>query len=186
MTDDLIGLLDDAVYNNDAAAHLGHRLLRHAAADLDGDLAVGATATVTYSVTVRDPDPGDKQLINAVTSAAPGSTCVSACSSRAVVLTPALTMATSADRQTAVPGDTVTFTTTITNTGQTPYMGTTALTDLAGLLDDAAYGGDAAATSGSVAYRRPCSPGPGTSPSAPVRRSPSRPSSTTPTWATSG
>jgi len=34
------------------------------------------------------------------------------------VLTPALTVATSADRETAVPGDTVTFTTTITNTGQ--------------------------------------------------------------------
>jgi hypothetical protein len=40
-----------------------------------GTLAVGATATVTYSVTVDDPDTGNGMLVNAVTSAAPGSTC---------------------------------------------------------------------------------------------------------------
>ncbi|WP_157555993.1 DUF7507 domain-containing protein [Herbidospora yilanensis] len=155
VTDDLSSLLDDAVYGNDASATTGTAVFATPQLTWTGDLAVGASAIVTYSVTVRDPDPGDKQLINAVTSAAPGSTCVPACTSRVVVLTPALTVATSADRQTAVPGDTVTFTTTITNTGQTPYLGTTALTDLAGLLDDAAYGGDAVATSGSVAYTAP-------------------------------
>ncbi len=155
VTDDLTGLLDDAVYNGDASATAGTASFLTPQLTWTGDLAVGATATVTYSVTVRDPDPGDKQLINAVTSAEPGSTCASACTSRVVVLTPALTVATSADRETAVPGDAVTFSTTITNTGQTPYTGTTALTDLAGLLDDAAYGGDAVATSGSVAYTAP-------------------------------
>ncbi|WP_157521701.1 DUF7507 domain-containing protein [Herbidospora cretacea] len=155
VTDDLTGLLDDAVYGDDASATSGAVSFATPQLTWTGNLPVGATATVTYSVTVRDPDPGDKQLINGVTSAAPGSTCVTACMSRVVVLTPALTVDTSADRQTAVPGDTVTFTTTITNTGQTTYTGTTALTDLAGLLDDAAYGGDAAATSGSVAYNAP-------------------------------
>ena len=40
-----------------------------------GTLAVGATATITYSVTVNNPDTGDQVLSNTVTSAAAGSNC---------------------------------------------------------------------------------------------------------------
>ncbi|GAB1820096.1 DUF7927 domain-containing protein [Herbidospora sp. RD11066] len=148
--DDLTGVIDNAAYNNDAAATTGSVTYSTPNVTWTGNLAVGASATVTYSVTVNDPDTGDKQLINAVTSAAPGSTCVSACSSRVVVLTPALTIVTSANKPTAVAGDTVTFTTTITNSGQTPYTGTTVTTDLTALLDDATYNNDATATGGTL------------------------------------
>ena len=40
-----------------------------------GDLAVGATATVTFSVTVNNPDTGDKLLIMVASSSAAGSSC---------------------------------------------------------------------------------------------------------------
>ena len=42
-----------------------------------GDLAVGAAATITYSVTVHNPDTGNHILANTVTSATPGSNCPS-------------------------------------------------------------------------------------------------------------
>lgn len=40
-----------------------------------GALAVSATATISYSVTVRNPDPGDKALATTVIAPAPGSSC---------------------------------------------------------------------------------------------------------------
>ncbi len=40
-----------------------------------GDLAPGASAVITYSVTVHNPDTGDKLVITTATSAAAGSSC---------------------------------------------------------------------------------------------------------------
>ncbi len=54
-----------------------------------------------------------------------------------------------------MPGATVHYTITITNTGQTPYTAITVADSLAGLLDDAAYNGDATATTGTVSYASP-------------------------------
>ena len=75
VTDDLTGILTDAAYNGDAAATAG--TVSYSSPDLTwtGDLAVGATATITYSVTVDNPDTGDKLLSNVVTSNAVGSNC---------------------------------------------------------------------------------------------------------------
>ena len=42
-----------------------------------GNLAPGDTATITYSVTVNNPDTGDHVLANTVTSATAGSNCPS-------------------------------------------------------------------------------------------------------------
>jgi hypothetical protein len=42
-----------------------------------GNLAIGASATITYSVTVNDPETGNKILANTVTSSTPGSNCPS-------------------------------------------------------------------------------------------------------------
>ena len=53
-------MLDDAAYNGDAAATAG-AVLYQPGPDLDGDLALGATATITYSVTVTNPDTGDQR-----------------------------------------------------------------------------------------------------------------------------
>ncbi len=68
LADDLAGVLDDAAYNNDAAADLG--TVRYAGGVLHwtGDLAVGAAASITYSVTVGSPDSGDRTLRNTVSS----------------------------------------------------------------------------------------------------------------------
>ena len=74
VTDALTGVLDDAAYNNDAAATTGTVSYASPALTWTGNLAAGATATITYSVTVDNPDTGDK-LLTTVTSAAAGNNC---------------------------------------------------------------------------------------------------------------
>ena len=74
-TDPLAGVLGNAVYNADAAATAG--TVSYTSPDLTwtGNLAVGATATITYSVTVNNPDTGGKVMANTVISATAGSNC---------------------------------------------------------------------------------------------------------------
>ncbi len=98
ITDALSGVLDDASYDNDAVATTGS--VSYASPDLTwtGDLNPGGTATITYTVTVNDPDTGDKQLTNTVTSATVGSTCPvgtsnPACTATIAVASGALTIA---------------------------------------------------------------------------------------------
>ena len=74
-TDALAGVLDDAAYNGDAAATAGSVSFASPNLTWTGTLAPGATATVTFSVTVSNPDTGNKVLSSAVTSAAAGSNC---------------------------------------------------------------------------------------------------------------
>jgi choice-of-anchor A domain-containing protein/uncharacterized repeat protein (TIGR01451 family) len=155
VTDDLAGVLDDATYNGDAAATSG--ALGYTAPTLtwNGDLAVGQSATITYSVTVRDPDPGDKLMVNGVSATDPGSTCPPAsanpdCVSSVPVLVPVLTITKSAGSTSTVAGGVVDYTITLTNLGLVPYTGATVTDDLAGVLDDATYNGDATASAGSV------------------------------------
>jgi choice-of-anchor A domain-containing protein/uncharacterized repeat protein (TIGR01451 family) len=69
--------------------------------------------------------------------------------------TPALTIIETASPATATPGQQVTYTITVTDTGQTPYTGAAVADDLTGLLDDAAYNTDATATTGAVSYASP-------------------------------
>jgi large repetitive protein len=153
-------MLDDATYNNDAAATTGTLSYASPVLTWTGSLAVGATATVTFSVTVNNPDTGDKTVIITATSAAPGSACpagttATPCRSTVVVLTPALHITATTSPATTVPGGTVHYTVTITNTGQTAYTATTVTDDLTGLLDDATYNGDAAATAGTATFTSP-------------------------------
>ena len=153
-------MTDDAVYDGDAAATTGS--LSYAAPVLTwtGNLSPGQTATVTYSVTVNNPDAGDKLLIIQASSAATGSSCPpgttgAPCQLTVPVLTPALTITKTASTATAVPGQTVSYTVTVANSGQVPYTGATFTDDLGGTTDDAAYNGDAAASAGSVSYAAP-------------------------------
>ena len=71
------------------------------------------------------------------------------------MLVPGLTTTVSADAGTTTPGSVVHYTVTVTNSGQTPYTGASFTDPLSGLLDDAAYNNDAAATAGSVSYASP-------------------------------
>ena len=57
-------VLDDADYNGDAAATSGTVTSTSNTVRWTGDLAVGATATITYSVTVQAADLGDDLLTN--------------------------------------------------------------------------------------------------------------------------
>ena len=68
-------MLANAVYNADAAATAG--TVSYASPNLTwtGNLAVGAAATITYTVTVNNPDTGSGILANTVTSATAGSNC---------------------------------------------------------------------------------------------------------------
>ena len=111
-----------------------------------GNVAAGATVTITYSVTVNNPDTGNKVLANTVTSPTVGSTCPAGGSDprcTATVTVSGLSIVKVADAATTTPGGTVRFTVTVTNNGQTPYTGATFTDSLAGLLDDAVYNADA-------------------------------------------
>jgi Ice-binding-like/Domain of unknown function DUF11 len=68
---------------------------------------------------------------------------------------PALTISITAQTSSTAPGDTVDYAITIADTGQTDYGGATVTDSLAGVLDDATYGNDATATSGSVSFAAP-------------------------------
>ena len=160
VTDDLTSLLDDATYNGDAAATFGAVSYASPVLTWTGDLDPGGTATVTFSVTVDNPDTGDKHLTNTVVSTAPGSSCPPgganpACSTAVTDLIPALTIVKTADASTTMPGSAVDYTITVADTGQTPYTAATVTDDLSGVLDDAAYNHDATATTGSVSYAAP-------------------------------
>ena len=160
VTDHLAGVLSDAAYNNDAAATSGTVGFTSPDLTWTGNLAPGDAATITYTVTVDNPDTGDKILVNGVSSDAVGSTCPPgsdnpACTATVTDLIPALTITKTASTAGATPGSTVGYTITVTDTGQTPYTAATATDDLSGVLGDAAYNHDAAATRGSVSFASP-------------------------------
>ncbi|MBF4636300.1 DUF11 domain-containing protein [Agreia pratensis] len=147
-TDDLSAVLDDATYNGDAS---GGATVNGTSLSWSGPLAFGETKTITYSVTVNNPDNGNKILTNAVTPTSTGGTCATpgGCVTNTPVQSVVFTK--TADRTEVVPGDTITYTITVQNTGQADY--TTAdpasfTDDLSAVLDDATYNNDA--TSGAT------------------------------------
>jgi uncharacterized repeat protein (TIGR01451 family) len=113
LTDSLAGVLDDATYDNDAAATGGTVSFTTPDLTWTGDLSVGASVTITYSVTVNDPDTGDLVLASTVSSAAPGSNCLPGgsdprCATNIPVALGVLSITTpaSADLGSAAPGGT--------------------------------------------------------------------------------
>ncbi|MFJ2741456.1 hypothetical protein ACIO3O_17530 [Streptomyces sp. NPDC087440] len=159
VADDLTGVLDDASYNQDATATAGRVDFRSPRLIWTGDLAVGASVTVRYSVTVGSPPKGDKTLRNVVDggdkSNCPDGSTDPSCGTVTPVTPPVATERKMEIRKTATPhkvkpGGTVTFTITARNTGKVPYRATSFSDDLRRVLDDAAYNGDARASSGTV------------------------------------
>ncbi|MGQ0839834.1 DUF7927 domain-containing protein [Actinokineospora sp.] len=155
-SDDLSKVLDDATYNNDGTASGGAVQFQNNILTWSGPLAVGTSVTVTYSVTVNDPDTGDKIIANAVTSTVPGNNCTPGSADPACKTTTRgseLTLAKTSDAVSAEPGAKVSYTVTVTNSGQVDYSGDTLASftdDLSKVLDDATYNNDAAASAGQV------------------------------------
>ncbi|MBK9156532.1 MAG: DUF11 domain-containing protein [Micropruina sp.] len=123
-SDALAGVLDDATYNNDAVASSGSVSLSGSTLSWTGDLVYPAVpVTITYSVTVNSPDTGDHVLTNAAVPTGPGGFCSDGSAPVdglcAAVLVPVTTYAVSkaASASSVVPGGTVTYTITVTNTG---------------------------------------------------------------------
>nr|WP_162239088.1 DUF11 domain-containing protein [Agreia sp. Leaf335] len=141
-------MLDDASYNGDAESSddAGVVAFESPALTWSGPLAIGATVTVTYSVTVNNPDAGDRILTNAVSPTSPGGACATA--DGCVTSTPvqSIVFTKTADATEVVPGAKVTYTITATNTGQVDYTvdAPATFTDsLVAVLDDATYNADA-------------------------------------------
>ena len=154
----LSDVTDDAVYNNNAAATAGTVSVAGQTLTWTGNLAAGAVATITFSVTVNNPYTGNGTLAFTVTSPTTGTNCPALstdprCS--VSVSVSALTITQTASAATAAPGAVVGYTVTVTNSGLVAYTGATFTDPLAGVLDDAAYNGNAAATAGSVSFASP-------------------------------
>lgn len=137
LDDDLTAVIDDATYNGDATASGGTVAYDSATSTLswDGDLAVGAIVTITYSVTVADT--GDSTMTNVVTS--PG--CLDDCTTEHYIGDYTVTKtADPASGSTVAVGQTVTYTVTVTQTGAGAVTGATLSDDLTAVLDDATFG----------------------------------------------
>ncbi|GAA1724068.1 hypothetical protein GCM10009809_19820 [Isoptericola hypogeus] len=159
-TDDLTEVLDDAAFNDDASADVGTPSYTAPELSWSGPLAVGETATITYSVTVDDPPSGDGELTNAVVGP-PESNCVDGTEEDCTIVVPVRALAitkTVVPADEALPGDTVDYTVTVENIGQAPYTvqdPATFTDDLTEVLDDATFDDDASADVGEVNYDEP-------------------------------
>ncbi|WP_155990761.1 Ig-like domain-containing protein [Paraoerskovia marina] len=154
VTDDLTDVVDDATLDEDSFT---------AESNLDGTpdlptyteptltwtgpLAVGETVTLTYTLTVNDPATGDGTMTNTVTGP-PESNCEEDaeepdvdCGTEVPTLEPALALSkSSSGGSSVVPGDTVTYTVTVENTGEVDYTlddPATVSDDLTDVIDDA-------------------------------------------------
>ena len=90
-------VVDDATPNGDQTATSGTLSLTGSGISWTGSIPAGGTVTVTGTVTVSNPDTGNKILASTLTSAAAGSNCPAGgtdprCSVSVPVLIPALTI----------------------------------------------------------------------------------------------
>jgi hypothetical protein len=151
----LADVLDDASYDNDESATAGRVSVAAGTLTWTGDLAAGARAVVTFSVTIYVPYTGSGTLNLTVTSPTTGANCpAGSADPRCVVSTTvaALTITETASASSTVPGSNVSYTIVVSDAGQTGFTGATVTDDLTDVLDHATYGNDAAATSGTLSF----------------------------------
>jgi uncharacterized repeat protein (TIGR01451 family)/LPXTG-motif cell wall-anchored protein len=141
-TDNLSGVLDDATYNGDASNGGAYSAPTLSWAV---PIPVGGTVTAIYSVTVNSPDAGDHTLKNTVDPGT-GGECDPAASCSTNDPVAGFTVKKTVDKADALPGATMAYTITVTNTGKVDYTATNpaSFTDnLSKVLDDATYNNDA-------------------------------------------
>ncbi|WP_261165246.1 DUF11 domain-containing protein [Microbacterium sp. Marseille-Q6965] len=153
--DDLSDVLDDATWDDTLTATIGTASFEEDSAELawSGDLAVGAVATITYTVTLTGE--GDMTLTNVATPGENGE-CVPAGDGNADCTTTHQTgrftyakMADPIHNSDVQAGDVVTYTVTVTQAGPAG-VAASVVDDLSDVLDDATYNGDVAATGGTA------------------------------------
>ncbi|MFI6324751.1 GEVED domain-containing protein [Nonomuraea sp. NPDC050556] len=137
VVDDLSGVIDDGDFLRDHKATAGG-VFDYTEPKLTwtGDVKVGRTETITYTVRVptRPGGSGDLKLVNTVTSAGAG---VKILTGTAEVGIPNPTIKKDVDTTFPDPGQTVTYTLQLTNSGGGPVAGFQAVDDLSKVLDDA-------------------------------------------------
>jgi hypothetical protein len=122
-------VVDDADYNGDVHATTGTATVSGSTLEWQGDLDPGQTVTITYSVTVTDPDYADGTLMNTATSSIPGTKCTTSddgslpCTTVVTVNMPTPTP-TPTPTETGTPTPTPTSTSTATPTVAPPSGGT--------------------------------------------------------------
>lgn len=175
IADDLAAVLDNAAYNGDIATAIDGTEVTTGAAAINGSdlswsgvLEAGQVVTITYSVSVGE-DASGEVLSNIASGTAtpttpnpadptgpqiPGDPIVPpTVTTEHPVIGSGFTISKSADPAsgTAVEaGDTIEYTITGTNTGDTDLDPVTIIDDLSGALDDAAYNDDVEADRGTV------------------------------------
>ena len=108
--------------------------------DYDGNGVAGGIIAASLAAGGSGGSPNGGQILSY-----PFAVSLSACSVQQ------LTISLTAGTSTAVPGGTVHYTVTATNSGTVAYTGATFTDALSDVLDDASYNGDASATAGTVA-----------------------------------
>ena len=154
----LANVLDDADLQRRRGGERGHGTVSGQTLTWTGTLAAGAAATVTFSVKVNNPYTGNGTLAFTLTSPTTGTNCpAGSTDARCTVSVPVVGADHRADSgvASAAPGAVVHFTVTVTNSGLVAYTGATFTDPLTGVLDDAVYGNDAGASSGTVSYASP-------------------------------
>lgn len=148
-TDDLSGVVDDASWVGDLLASSGQASLSGDTLNWVGDLAVGQTVTVVYSVLVGDD--GDLTLENVVSS--DGCATEDDCATEHPIGT-YRTVKTSnpASGSDITPGDTIEYTVTVTQDGPGAVADASFIDDLSLVLDEATWVGDLTASAGTVSF----------------------------------
>src|SRR5690606_24815315 len=160
-TDDLTAVLDDAELDlGSMSADIG--VVDFADPNLTwiGDLQVGDIATIRYKVTINEPLNGDGELFNAVvgstySNCAPPDPADPACWEDTPVPNVVVSKQLVGPSE-PQPGDAVTYRITAENRGGATATDEEITDDLSGVLDDAAYNGDATASlAGALTYSAP-------------------------------
>lgn len=162
IVDDLSDVLENAVYNDDAAASLGESpVVSDESLSWNGALQVGERVTITYSVTVNG-DAGGELLLNTVTGVAvpPGGEELTPPPSTTEhpVGKPGFTFEKTSDPASGTKiasGSVVTYTLTGVNTGETGLDEVTITDSLEDVLPHAKLNGDAVATVGDRSVAAP-------------------------------
>jgi uncharacterized repeat protein (TIGR01451 family) len=158
-TDDLKDVLDDATFNNDLTSSIGDATIENGVISWAGTIPVGQVAEIKYSVKVKPAAElvkGNNELENPVTS--PGCVVKDGETPDCKTVHPAGSYSYSkvSDPESGTEvevGDDIKYTLLVTQLGKGSVKDATIVDDMAKVLDDAKYNGDAKASSGSVARK---------------------------------